>query len=125
MCPIAERLNQEKSECKIKYREEGMASGITWAKTAPYRELKRIITKQDGIVDFYHQYGAIPHDEIEISDSIHNYISDVFEADPLLDNYVDGAGLVLGSCLSEEATEWFLGWLEGIEQVWNEYAVTL
>lgn len=119
---ILERLKQEKHESEVNYRKEGREAGITWANSANYRELKRSMAKKDAIVDFYDRYGGIPYTGIEISKNIHEYITGIFATDPLLDNCVNGAGLVLGSCLSEEATEWFLGWLEGVEEIWIRVA---
>jgi hypothetical protein len=120
MKSIIERLDREKAESQVKYKEEGRISGIAWANSAHYRELKKVVAKKIEIVDFYDRNGGVPYDEIEISENIHKNITDVFAADPLLGNFVDGAELVLGSCLSEEATEWFLGWLDGAEEVWSK-----
>lgn len=120
MTAIIERLKQEKQEAEGDYRDQGKGYGLEWAKDARYRDLRRVVSTKIEIERFYDQWGRIGGEYIYADDAIvDDGVREAFNANPILGETSEMHGIT-GHYLSTEASEWLMGFLEGVQAFWDE-----
>lgn len=113
-----ERLKREKAEAAADYFEKGKGDGLEWAKAAGYKELEYV--GRDGFrtaaTDRYEMWDL----KLILNDPIMgDYFTEALAEDPIINPGPEDEGL------SGLAEEWFVGWLEAVDALWQEVAPKL
>lgn len=119
---IIERLKAEKKDAENNYRQDGKEYGLEWAKNAKYKAIRRLLSEKEGIEEFFYNYWRVDSDYVFGKEKYVIVANDVVEhmkEDPILREVSEAHGMT-GWYLGNEGSEWFIGFLEGVQAFWDE-----